>query len=182
MIYIAYYTSANLAAMSGLEPYTCFLTKRTPCDEFLQQLQPLAAWRKEILSRLGEKKMGKLIEFVVAMMHYSFPEFFKLTSFNQVVAFLHLAVAWLANLALMQVSWDAGVFNFLLSNVVVGCTVSQFGLRGTSWLAYGASVLLYGLRIKVEPLCIVNRERRNTSYFVMTLLKVYQINRSEVFN
>lgn len=163
VIYIAYYSSASLAAMSGLEPYTFFLTKRTPGDEFLQKLQPLAARGKEILSKLREKKMGKLIEFVVAMMGtILFQSFFRLTSFNQVVAFLYLAVAWLANVALMQVSWDAGVFNFLLSNVVVGCTVSQFGLRVTTWLAYGASVLLYGLRMKVESLCIVSREREGT--------------------
>ncbi|KZV16094.1 hypothetical protein F511_24887 [Dorcoceras hygrometricum] len=163
VIYIAYYTSTSLAAMSGLEPYTYFLTHRNPDDDFFQKLQPLAARGKEILSKLGENKMGKLIEFVVAMMGtILFQSFFRITTFNQVVAFLFLAVAWLANLALMQVSWDFGVFNFLLSNVVVGCTVSQFGLRGTTWLAYGASVLLYGLRIKVESLCILDREGEGT--------------------
>lgn len=61
------------------------------------------------------------------------------------MAFLNLAVAWLANMALMQVSCYVDVFNFLLSNVIVGCSASQLGLRLTTWLAYGASVLLYGL-------------------------------------
>lgn len=110
-------------------------------------------WRRRILS--GRRK---LIEFMIGMVGtILFQNFFRLTTFDHVLAFLFLAVAWLGNLALLRAAGDFGVLNFLLGNVVVGCTVSQFGLRGTTWVAYGASVVLYGLRLKLQNLTLVDK-------------------------
>lgn len=44
----------------------------------------------------------------------------------------------------------------MLVNVVVGCTVTQFRLWSTTWIAYAASVLLYLLRVKLELVSIVD--------------------------
>ncbi|KZV16095.1 thioredoxin family protein [Dorcoceras hygrometricum] len=110
-----------------------------------------------ILRRMIQKRRP-LIEFAVGMVGtVLFQNFFKLTTFNHVVAFLYFAVVWLANLALLRPASDLGVFNFLLANVVVGCTVSEFGFQGTTLIANGASVLLYGLRVELQSLTIVNR-------------------------
>lgn len=57
----------------------------------------------------------------------------------------------------MRVSDDLGVFNFLVGNVVVGCTVSQFGLGGTTWYAYVAALVLYGLQLVVETASVVDK-------------------------
>lgn len=110
-----------------------------------------------ILMRMIQKRRP-LIEFAVGMVGtILFQNFFKITTFNHVLAFLYFAVVWLANLALVRAASDLGVFNFLLANVVVGCTVSDFGFQGTTWIAYGASVLLYGLRVELQSLSMVNR-------------------------
>ncbi|KAL3652670.1 hypothetical protein CASFOL_002351 [Castilleja foliolosa] len=114
-----------------------------------------STWRRI----LDERR--KLIEFAVGMVGtILFQHFFRLTSFDHVLAFLYLAVLWVGNLALVRASGDFGVFNFLLGNVIVGCTVSQFGLRGTTWIAYGSSVLLYGLRLKLESVFLEDRGER----------------------
>lgn len=110
------------------------------------------------VAKVKEKKLVNFIEFAIGMVGaLLFQNFFRLTSFNQVAAFLYLAVAWLAILVLLRASYDFGVLNFLLGNVVVGCTVSQLGLRSTTWLACAASLLLYGLRLKLESLTVVHR-------------------------
>ncbi|KAI3468741.1 hypothetical protein Pfo_025404 [Paulownia fortunei] len=159
VLFVSFLISAYWAALSGFEPFTCVSWDPLSGDESFQKLLPVAAKGKEMLSILMEKKTGKLIKFAVGMGgSVLFQNFFRLTSFSHVVAFLYLAVAWVANLALLGVSGDFGVLNFLIGNVVVGCTVSQFGLRGTTWLAYGASLLLYGLRLKLESLTLVYRE------------------------
>ncbi|KAK4435327.1 hypothetical protein Salat_0696100 [Sesamum alatum] len=163
VIFVSFITSAFWAALSGLDPFTCVSWDPLSGDESFQQLLPVAAKVTDVFSNLKEKKTGKFIEFAVAIGGtVLFQNFFRLTSFSQVAAFLYLAVAWVANLALLGVSGDLGVFNFLLGNVIVGCTVSQFGLRGTTWLAYGASLLLFGLRLKMESLTFENREGEQT--------------------
>ncbi|KAK4435328.1 hypothetical protein Salat_0696200 [Sesamum alatum] len=118
-------------------------------NETFHKLLRLVARANNVVLRLKEKRSGKLTDFAIGMMGtILFQSFFRLTSFNHVVAFLYFAVAWLANLALVRPSDDLGIFSFLLSNVIVGCTVSQFGLRATTWLVYGGSLLLFGLRLK----------------------------------
>lgn len=130
-------------------------------NETFGKLVSLAARANGVLSRLKERN-GEFIEFAVGMVGtILFQNFFKLTSFNHVVAFLYFAVAWVANLALVRPSDDLGIFGFLLSNVIVGCTVSQFGLRGTTWLVYGASLLLFGLRLKIQSLSLVVNAREH---------------------
>lgn len=99
------------------------------------------------------KKNGKLIEFAIGMAGaILFQNFFRLTSWDHVAAFLFFAVAWLGNLALLFCPHDLGFFNFLLGNVIVGFAVSQYGLR----MVY-ASVFLYVLRVKLELVCVVDR-------------------------
>ncbi|KAK4435332.1 hypothetical protein Salat_0696600 [Sesamum alatum] len=128
-------------------------------SETFRKLLALAARANGVLSRLKERN-GEFIEFAIGMVGtILFQNFFRLTSFNHVVAFLYFSVTWLANLALVRPSDDLGVFGFLLSNVIVGCTVSQFGLRGTTWLVYGASLLLFGLRVKILTLPLVFNDR-----------------------
>ncbi|XP_011080963.1 uncharacterized protein LOC105164097 [Sesamum indicum] len=125
-------------------------------NETFHKLMRLVARANTVVLSLKEKS-GKLTEFAVGMVGtILFQNFFRLTSFNHVVAFLYFAVGWLANLALLRPSDDLGIFNFLLSNVVVGCTVSQFGLRPTTWLVYGGSILLFGLRLKIQALTLVD--------------------------
>lgn len=51
-----------------------------------------------------------------------------------------------------------GVFNFLLGNVIVGFTESQYGLRDATWITYGAALVLYGLRVMLKSVMLVNRE------------------------
>ncbi|KAL3635544.1 hypothetical protein CASFOL_020091 [Castilleja foliolosa] len=94
----------------------------------------------------------KLVVFGIGMVGtICFQSFFRLTTVDHVVAFLYLAVAWLGNLAMLQTKGgDLGVFDFLLGNAVVGCTVGQYGMRGTTWVAFGAACLLYGLRLGIE--------------------------------
>ncbi|KAK4435331.1 hypothetical protein Salat_0696500 [Sesamum alatum] len=136
---------------------SCLATSES---ETFRKLLALAARANDALSRLKER-IGEFIEFAVGMVGtILFQHFFGLTSFNHVIAFLYFSVTWLANLALVRPSGDLGVFGFLLSNVIVGCTVSQFGLRGTTWLVYGASLLLFGLRVKIHtlPLVVNGRE------------------------
>ncbi|KAK6137605.1 hypothetical protein DH2020_028631 [Rehmannia glutinosa] len=107
---------------------------------------------------VGKRKKVRFIEFGVGMAGaILFQKFFRLTLLDHVVAFLYFAVAWLANLALLRASFDFGVFDFLLSNVIVGCTVGRFGFGGAAWLAYGASLVLYGLRLKLECVSLVRR-------------------------
>ncbi|KAK6137491.1 hypothetical protein DH2020_028744 [Rehmannia glutinosa] len=119
------------------------------------QSENRSTWRR----MLDERR--KWIEFAVGMVGtILFQNFFRLTSFDHVLAFLYLAVSWLGNLALLRASGDFGLFNFLLGNLIVDCTVSQFGLRGTTWIAYGASILLYGLRLKLESMSYVERGAR----------------------
>ncbi|KAK6158184.1 hypothetical protein DH2020_005498 [Rehmannia glutinosa] len=159
VILISFFVSAFRAALSGFEPYTSVSWDPLSGDECFREMVPVVARGKEFLWILMELKIGKLIEFAVGMGGtVLFQSFFRLTSFDHVVAFLYLAVAWVANLALLGVSGDFGVFNFLIGNVIVGCTVSQFGLRGTTWIAYGTSVLLFGLRLKLESLSFISRE------------------------
>ncbi|KAL0329793.1 UNVERIFIED_CONTAM: hypothetical protein Sradi_4966000 [Sesamum radiatum] len=159
VILISLFTSALWAALSGLDPLSCVSGDLFSGDVRFQNLLSLAGKRLSATFQvLTEKKTGKFIEFAVGMVGtVLFQNFFKLMSFSQVEAFLYLAVGWVANLALLGVSCDFGVFHFLLGNVIVGCTVSQFGLRGTTWLMYGASLLLFGLRLKLESLRFVNR-------------------------
>ncbi|KAH6761079.1 hypothetical protein C2S51_018028 [Perilla frutescens var. frutescens] len=114
---------------------------------------------KKVLSMLKEHRAKKFIEFAVGTVGaVLFQNFFRITSFSEVAAFLYLAVMWLANLVLLGFSGDFGVFNFLLANVVVGCTVGQFGLHSVTWLALGAAFLLYGLRLKLESLTVAYEE------------------------
>lgn len=102
--------------------------------------------------------MKKSLEFAIGLLGtVVFQNFFRLNSFKQVVAFLYLAVAWLANITVLSPSRDLGVFNFLLGNAIVGCSVSEFGLRGKTWIAYAASVFLYCLRLKLQSLSFENR-------------------------
>ncbi|GFP99297.1 hypothetical protein PHJA_002073800 [Phtheirospermum japonicum] len=109
-------------------------------------------WRK--LVRFGIGMVGTIL----------FQSFFRLETFDHVVAFIYLAVAWLGNLAMLRPKGgDFGVFDFLLGNVVVGCTVSQFGVRGMTWIAFGAVFLLYGLRLKLEAVSLVNRRENYES-------------------
>ncbi|KAK4435326.1 hypothetical protein Salat_0696000 [Sesamum alatum] len=152
-------TSAFWAALSGLDPITILSGDSLSGDVRFQNLLSLAGKKLTDTFRvLKEKKTGKFIEFAVGIGGtVLFQNFFRLTSSSQVEAFLYLAVAWVANLTLLGVSCDFGVFNFLLGNVIVGCTVSEFGLRGTTWFAYGASLLLFGLRLKLESLRFLER-------------------------
>ncbi|XP_020550100.1 uncharacterized protein LOC110012115 [Sesamum indicum] len=136
--------------------FSCLATSES---ETFHKLLSLATRASGILSRLKERNR-EFIEFAVGMVGtILFQNFFKLTSFNHVVAFLYFTVTWLANLALVRPSDDHGIFGFLLTNVIVGCTVSQFGLRGTTWLVYGASLLLFGLRVKIQALPLVFNDR-----------------------
>ncbi|XP_075516028.1 uncharacterized protein LOC142550869 [Primulina tabacum] len=106
----------------------------------------------------NRSKVKKWVEFAFGMAGtILFQYFFRITSFHQVVTFLYLAVAWLAIIVLVSSSHDVGVFNSLLGNVLVGCTVSEYGLRGTTWIAYGAAVVLYGLKVKLESVALVDR-------------------------
>ncbi|KAK4477932.1 hypothetical protein RD792_017197 [Penstemon davidsonii] len=73
------------------------------------------------------------------------------------LVFLYYSIAWLANIALLRPSCgDFGIFTFLLMNAIIGCTASQFGISGTTWLAYGACVFLHGVRLIVESLPLIN--------------------------
>lgn len=100
---------------------------------------------------------GRVTEFAIGMAGtIIFQNYFRLTSFDHVLAFLYLAVAWLANLAMLLCPCDLGIFNFILGNVIVGCTVSEFGLRATTWVVYGTCILLYKLRVMLEALSIVD--------------------------
>lgn len=157
VLFVSFFISAFSAALSGFEPCTRISGDPLSGDESFKELLPVAARVKEIFSILKKNRKGKLIEFGVGMGGAAlFQYFFRLTSFNHVVAFFYLAVMWMANLGLLGVSGDFGVFNFLLGNVVVGCTVNQSGLRSTApWLAFGASLLLFGLRLKLESLTLV---------------------------
>ncbi|GFP99294.1 hypothetical protein PHJA_002073500 [Phtheirospermum japonicum] len=176
-VLIGCYTSAVWAAMSDEERLTELLpvaARDTVNSSFLR----LRIEKRGKLVQLGVQVLGalllhsenrstwrrilderrKLIEFAVGMVGtILFQNFFRVTSFDHVLAFLYLAVSWLGNLALLQASGDFGFFNFLLGNVIVGCTVSQFGLRGTTWIVYGASILLYGLRLKLESMFLADR-------------------------
>lgn len=106
----------------------------------------------------NNNRMKKSLEFAIGLLGtVVFQNFFRLNSFKQVVAFLYLAVAWLANITVLSPSHDLGVFNFLLGNAIVGCSVSEFGLRGKTWIAYAASVFLYCLRLKLQSLSFENR-------------------------
>ncbi|KAI3461858.1 hypothetical protein Pfo_018521, partial [Paulownia fortunei] len=115
---------------------------------------PGIVWRRRFIdeyvrgSRVLEMyKKRKTVRFAVAMFgSILFQNYVKFTAFSHLLAFLYCAAAWLGCIALVMSSEDLGVFDFLLSNVMVGCTVNQFGLRGPTWVAYGASVLLFGLR------------------------------------
>ncbi|KAL0329792.1 UNVERIFIED_CONTAM: hypothetical protein Sradi_4965900 [Sesamum radiatum] len=120
VILISLFTSALWAALYGLDPLTC-----VSGDARFQNLLSLAGKRLTDTFRVL-KKTGKFIEFAVGIVGtVFFQNFFRLTLFSQVEAFLYLAVGWAANLALLGVSCDFGVFSFLLGNVIVGCTVSQ---------------------------------------------------------
>ncbi|KAK6137456.1 hypothetical protein DH2020_028813 [Rehmannia glutinosa] len=159
VILISFFVSAFRAAFSGFEPYTSVSWDPLSGDECFREMVPVSENRSTGRRMLDERR--KWIEFAVGMVGtILFQNFFRLTSFDHVLAFLYLAVSWLGNLALFRASSDLGVFNFLLGNVIVGCTVSQFGLRGTTWIAYGASILLYGLRLKLESLSLVDRGER----------------------
>ncbi|XP_020549984.1 uncharacterized protein LOC110012109 [Sesamum indicum] len=155
VLLISLFTSALWAALLGLDPLSCVSGDPLSGDVRFQNLLSLAGKRLTDTFRvLKEKKTWKFIEFAVGIVGTAlFQNFFRLTSFSQVEAFFYLAVVWVANLALLGVSCDFGVFNFLLGNVIVGCMVSELGLRrGTTWLACGASLLLFGLRLKLESL------------------------------
>lgn len=141
---------------------TCVAHAAISGDERFQRWLPWAVLEhNRILSGMKRvvEKNANVIEYSVGMGGtILFQYFFRLTTFDQVVAFLYFAVAWLANLAVLLSPGDFGVFNFFLSNVIVGCTVSQFGVGWTTWIAYAASLLLYVLRVKLELLCVVRRE------------------------
>lgn len=147
VVFIIFFTCAASAAVSG--------------DKRFRRWMPAAATEENRIRSKWEKvigKNGKVIEFAMGMAGIIvFQTFFRLTTFDQVVAFLYLAVAWVSNMAMLLWRRDLGILNFLLGNVIVGCTVSQFGVRGTTWHTYGASLLLYILRLKLEALTLLNR-------------------------
>ncbi|KAL0393536.1 UNVERIFIED_CONTAM: hypothetical protein Slati_4319800 [Sesamum latifolium] len=157
---VSFFTSAFWASLSGLYTFTRVSCNPLSGVESSQELLAVAGNKlKEFYSNLKEKNTAKFIEFAVgAVGTLLFQYFFRLTTFSEVAAFFCLAVAWMANLALLGVSCDLGVFNFLLLNMIVGCAQSQFGLHGATWLAFGASLLLFGLRLKLQSLAFVNRE------------------------
>lgn len=159
VLFISYLTSAYWAGISGLEPYT-LLSGDPGDDQAFQELLSMAEKLKDSFLALKNKMAGKWIEFAIGMVGtILFQYYFRLTSFHHVVAFLYVAMVWVANITLVGGgSGDLGIFNFLLGNVIVGCTVSQFGLQGTTWIVYGVSLLLFGLRLKIESLIFVNRE------------------------
>lgn len=108
---------------------------------------------------LNKSKVRQWVDFMVGTaVAIIFQNLFRITSFQQVVPFIYLAVAWLANTVLFWVSHDFGILDFLLGNVIVGCTASEDGLGGTTWVAYGVAVVLYGLRVKLESVELVHRE------------------------
>ncbi|PIN07063.1 hypothetical protein CDL12_20375 [Handroanthus impetiginosus] len=156
VLFFSFLTSVAQAAISGDE-------------RFQKWLPAAAAGENRIVLELKKliKRYGKVIEFAIGIGGtIIFQNFFRLTSFDHVVAFLYFTVAWLANLVLLLLNHDLGIFNFFLSNVIVGCTVSQFGLRGTTWVVYGASVLLYSLRLKLVALSLVTRAQNEAVLLV----------------
>ncbi|KAH6761112.1 hypothetical protein C2S52_008230 [Perilla frutescens var. hirtella] len=153
VLVLPFLTCVAHAAISGDERFKRWLPAATAAHD--QDNRILSE-----LKRIMEKN-GNVIEFSIGMAGtILFQYFFRLTSFDHVVAFLYFAVAWLANLAVLLCRRDFGVFNFFLSNVIVGCTVSEFGVGRTTWLAYAAALLLYILRVKLELVCVVNRDNK----------------------
>ncbi|KAK4477920.1 hypothetical protein RD792_017185 [Penstemon davidsonii] len=132
-------------------------------------------------------KKKKFVNFAVgAAGTILFQYFFKFTSFDHVKVFLYYSIAWLANIALLRPSCgDFGIFTFLLMNAIIGCTASQFGISGTTWLAYGACVFLHGLRLIVESLPLPdNWERLVAATLKRDLLRqlALQSSRESSFN
>ncbi|KAL0331238.1 UNVERIFIED_CONTAM: hypothetical protein Sangu_1669300 [Sesamum angustifolium] len=107
-----------MAALYGLDLSPVVSGDPLSGDVRFQKLA-LPGWKKVVDSFrvLRREKTGKFIEFAVGFLGPFIPDFFRLKSFNQVEAFLYLAVGWVANLALLGVSCDFGVFNFLIGNV-----------------------------------------------------------------
>ncbi|KAL8556838.1 hypothetical protein ACS0TY_004346 [Phlomoides rotata] len=159
VMFVSFLVSASWAALSGFEPFTRVSWELE--DDSFKELLAVAEKVKETFLMFKKKKLGKLVEYGIGMMgSVLFQYYFKLTSFKHVVPFLYLAVMWVANLTMLGVSSDLGVFNFVLGNVVLGSTVSQLGLRGTTWFAYGACLVLYGLRLKLQSLTLTYGEER----------------------
>lgn len=156
-----------LMILSLVSPYW----KEDARDKWLQcqYLLPVSVTdpTARIIFIFSKSKVQRWVEFVVGMLgSIVFQNFFRITSFHEVAAFLFFAVSWLANTVLVLVSHDLGVLNFLLGNVIIGCTVSEYGLRGASWIAYGAAVVLYGLRVKLESVEVENRVGQETQVVI----------------
>ncbi|GER38876.1 O-Glycosyl hydrolases family 17 protein [Striga asiatica] len=148
------YLTANGSINMGIHMTTAFYP---PVVMILSHYA--GALRLEPFTAFMRRRVGRLARFGVGMVGtILFQNFFRLTTFGHVVAFLYLAVAWVANLACVGVRDDFGVLNFLIGNVIVGCTVNQFGLHGTTWVAYGASLVLYGVRLGLESVRFESRE------------------------
>ncbi|GER38875.1 oxygen-dependent choline dehydrogenase [Striga asiatica] len=159
VMFVSYFVSGLYAGALGIEPFMATSAEEGPMDVCFLELVPLAEKGSRALSAFMGRRVGKLVRFGVGMVGtVLFQNFFRLTTFGHVVAFLYLAVAWLANMACLGVAGDFGVLNFLIGNVIVGCTVNQFGLHGTTWVAYVASLVLYGVRLGLESVRFESRE------------------------
>lgn len=119
-------------------------------DDTIKNLLPIALARiTNISSLLREKKMTlKIIKYAIGLGGtVIFQNFFRLTTFSQVMGFFGLAIAWYANLCLIHIHDDFGVLNFLLGNMVVGSAVNQNELGILTWLTCGLCIYFYVLRL-----------------------------------
>lgn len=130
------------ACVLGIAAATAYATSgRNPDNRF----------GRPVLWSWNGNNVNSTVQFAVAMFgSILFQQYVKFTSFHHVVAFLFFVGAWIGCLALLMSPSALGIFDFLLSNVMVGCTVNEFGLRGATWFAYFATVILFFLHRKLE--------------------------------
>ncbi|KAL3652669.1 hypothetical protein CASFOL_002350 [Castilleja foliolosa] len=159
VMFVSFLISALRAGLYGLEPMTMVTWEPGPNDKGFLELLLVASKGYVTFSAFMATKIGKVVGFAVGMAgSVLFQSFVGLTSLDHVVAFIYLEVMWVANVALLGICGDFGVLNFLIGNVILGCTASQFGLGCTTWLAYGSSLVLYGLRLYLASVAFESRD------------------------